>query len=49
MGPRQADREQPRLDEKSDPKYISTIPKAILPKLSLCDKINATKLVTKST
>ena len=32
-----------RLAEKGDPKYIFTIPRAILPKPSLCDKINATK------
>ena len=44
----QTDREQRRLAEKGDPKYIFTIPKAILPKPSLCDKITATKSVTKS-
>ena len=33
------DREEHRLAEKGDPKYIFTIPKAILPKPSLSDKI----------
>ena len=42
------DCEQRRLAEKGDPKYIFTIPKAILPKPSLCDEITATKSVTKS-
>ena len=42
------DREQRRLAEKGDPKYIFTIPRAILPKPSLCDEITATKSVTKS-
>ena len=42
------DREQRRLAEKGDPKYIFTIPKAILPKPSLCDEITATKSLTKS-
>ena len=37
------DREQCRLAEKGDPKYIFTIPRAILPKPSLCDEITATK------
>ena len=45
---KQTDREQRRLAEKSDPKYIFTIPRAILPKPSLCDEITATKWVTKS-
>ena len=44
----QTDREQRRLAEKGDPKYIFTIPKAILPKPSLCDETTATKSVTKS-
>ena len=44
----QTDREQRRLAEKGDPKYIFTIPRAILPKPSLCEEITATKLVTKS-
>ena len=39
----QADREQRRLAEKGDFKYIFTIPRAILPKASLCDEINVTK------
>ena len=39
----QADREQRRLAEKGDSKYISTIPRAILPKASLSDEINVTK------
>ena len=37
------DREQRRLAEKGDPKYIFTIPKAILSQSSLCDEITATK------
>ena len=37
------DHEQRRLAEKGNPKYIFTIPKAILPKPSLCDEITATK------
>ena len=44
----QTDREQRRLAENYDPKYIFTIPRAILPKLSLCDEITATKSVTNS-
>ena len=44
----QTDREQRRLAEKGDPKYIFAIPRAILPKPSLSDKITATKSVTKS-
>ena len=39
----QADREQRRLAEKDNSKYIFTIPRATLPKASLCDEINATK------
>ena len=39
----QTDREQRRLAEKGDPKYIFNIPRAILPKPSLCDEITATK------
>ena len=42
------DREQLRLGEKGNPKYIFTIPRAILPKPSPCDKITATKSVTKT-
>ena len=42
----QTDREQRRLAEKCNPKYIFTIPRAILPKPSLCDKITAKKSVT---
>ena len=37
------DCEQRELAEKGDPKYIFTIPRAILPKPSLCDEITATK------
>ena len=37
------DREQRRLAEKGDPKYILIISRAILPKPSLCDEITATK------
>ena len=37
------DREQRRLAEKGDPKYILAIPRAILPKPSLCDEMTATK------
>ena len=44
----QTDCEQRRLAEKGDPKYIFTIPRAILPKPSLSDKITATKSVTKT-
>ena len=44
---KQTDRVQRRLAEKGDPKYIFTIPRAILPKPSRCDKITATKSVTK--
>ena len=40
MGSTTTDRKQRRLAEKGDPKYISTIPKAILPKPSLCDEIS---------
>ena len=40
--------EQRQLAEKGDPKYIFTIPRAILPKPSLCDEITATKSMTKS-
>ena len=39
----QTDCEERRLAEKSDPKYIFTIPRAILPKPSLWDEITATK------
>ena len=42
------DREQRRLAEKGDPKYIFIIPRAILPKPSFCDEMTATKSVTKS-
>ena len=41
----QTDRRQRRMAEKGDPKYIFTIPRAILPKPSLCDEITATKLL----
>ena len=44
----QTDREQRWLAEKGDPKYIFTIPRAILHKPSLCDEITATKSVTKT-
>ena len=37
------DRVQRRLAEKGYPKYIFTIPRAILPKPSRCDKITVTK------
>ena len=43
---KQTDSEQRRLAEKSNPKYIFTIPRAILPKPLLCDEITAT--LTKS-
>ena len=36
------------MAEKGDPKYIFTIPRAILHQSSLCDKITATKSVMKS-
>ena len=39
----QTDRGQRRLAEKGDPKYIFTIPRAILPKLSLCNETTVTK------
>ena len=42
------DREQRRLAENCDSKYIFTIPIAILPKPSLCDEMTATKSVMKS-
>ena len=42
-GPRQTDREQRRLAEKGNPKYIFTIPIAILPQPSFCDEITVTK------
>ena len=45
---KQTDREQRRLAEKGDPKYIFTIPRAILPKPSLCDETTATKSVAKT-
>ena len=45
---KQTDRKEHRLVEKGDPKYIFTIPRAILPKPSLCDKITATKSESKS-
>ena len=48
QGPRHTDRKQRRLAEKGDPKYIFTIPRAILPKPSLCDEITVTKSVTKT-
>ena len=35
----QTDRKQRLLAEKGNPKYIFTIPRAILPKPSLCDEI----------
>ena len=41
----QTDRGQRLLAKKGDPKYIFNIPRAILPKASLCDKITATKLL----
>ena len=41
--PQQTDREQRRLAEKGHPKYIFTIPRAILPKPSLSDEITVTK------
>ena len=37
------DREQCQLAEKGNRKYIFTIPRAILPKPSVCDKITLTK------
>ena len=37
------DREQRQLAGKGDPQHISTIPRAVLPKPSLCDEITATK------
>ena len=40
---KQTDSEQRRLAEKGDPKYIFTMPRAILPKPSLCDEITAMK------
>ena len=40
---KQTYRRQRRLAEKGDPKYVFTIPKAILPKPSLCDEITVTK------
>ena len=46
-GPRQTDREQGRLAEKSDPKYMFTFPRAILPKPSICDKITVMKLLVR--
>ena len=39
----QTDRKQRRLTEKGCPEFIFTIPRAILPKLSLCDEITGTK------
>ena len=39
----QTDSEQHRLAEKGDPKYIFTIPRAILSKPSLCDEMTAMK------
>ena len=47
LGSTKTDRKQRRLTEKGDPKYISTITRAILPKPSLCDEITATKSVMK--
>ena len=44
---KQTDRGQCQLAEKGDPKYIFTIPRAILPKPSLCDEIIAMKSVMK--
>ena len=44
----QTDRGQRRLAEKGDPKCIFTIPRAILPKLSLRDEISDETTVTKS-
>ena len=40
---KQTDHEQRRLAEKGYPEFIFTIPRVILPKLSLCDKITVTK------
>ena len=40
---RQTDCEQRRLAEKGDPKYIFTIPRAMLPQPSLSGEITATK------
>ena len=42
---KQSDREQHQLAEKDDPKHIFTIPRAILPKPSLCDEIIASRSV----
>ena len=42
------DHEERRLAEKGDPKYTFTIPRAILPKPTLCDEITAMKSVTKT-
>ena len=43
----QTDRKQHRLAENCDPKYIFTIPRAILPKPSFCDKMTETKSCNK--
>ena len=43
IGSMRTDRKQRRLAEKGNPKYIFTIPRAILPKPSLCDKLTVTK------
>ena len=40
---KQTDCEQRRLAEKGYLEFIFTIPRAILPKLSLCDEITVTK------
>ena len=40
---KQTDRGQRQLAEKGDPKCISTNPRAILPKPSLCDETTVTK------
>ena len=39
----QTDHEQRRLAGMGYPEFIFTIPRAILPKLSLCDEITGTK------
>ena len=48
QGSTTTDRGQRRLAEKGDPKYISTIPRAILPKPSLGDEITDETTATKS-
>ena len=44
----QSDREQRRLAEKGNSKYIFTIPRDILPKLSLCDEITVMKSLVRA-